>query len=121
MPIDFLKLNEKNKDFFESVYQVVRLIPAGRATSYGAIANYLGAKSGARMVGWAMNAAHHQQEYVPAHRVVNRIGVLSGRHHFPAEAPMQAQLEAEGIQVENDQIIDFKSIFWDPSKELSWD
>lgn len=121
MPIDFLKLNEKNKDFFESVYQVVRLIPRGRVTSYGAIANYLGAKSGARMVGWAMNAAHHQKEYVPAHRVVNRLGVLSGRHHFPEEQSMQVQLEAEGIKVDNDQILDFKALFWDPSKELSWD
>ena len=76
------KISEKNRDFFELVYQVVRLVPNGRVTSYGAIANYLGAKSGARMVGWAMNAAHFKPD-VPAHRVVNRMGLLSGKHHFP--------------------------------------
>ena len=113
-----IKLSEKNKDFFDSVYQVVRLIPEGRATSYGAIANYLGAKGGARMVGWAMNASHQQKEYVPAHRVVNRNGMLSGKHHFPADQPMQASLEKEGLTVNSDQIVNFKSVFWDPLIEI---
>lgn len=116
-----IKLSEKNKDFFEQVYQVVRLIPKGRATSYGAIANYLGTKSGARMVGWAINAAHAQNEYVPAHRVVNRNGMLSGKHHFPEDAPMQQCLEDEGIQVKEDKIESFASVFWDPSSELNFD
>ena len=121
MALETIKLSEKNKDFFEAVYQVVRLVPKGRATSYGTIANYLGTKSGARMVGWAMNAAHQQEQYVPAHRVVNRNGILSGKHHFPEDAPMQESLEKEGIKVENDRIVDFKSIFWDPSIELNFD
>jgi len=116
-----LKLSEKNKDFFEMVYQVVRLIPEGRVTSYGAIANYLGRRGGARMVGWAMNASHTQREYVPAHRVVNRNGVLSGKHHFPAEKPMQLSLEQEGIEVKEDQILEFEKFFWDPQQELDWD
>ena len=116
-----LKLSEKNKDFFEMVYQLVRLIPEGRVTSYGAIANYLGRKGGARMVGWAMNASHTQPDYVPAHRVVNRNGVLSGKHHFPAETPMQKSLEQEGISIENDQLVEFEEHFWDPQKELDWD
>lgn len=103
------------------VYQVVRLIPEGRVTSYGAIANYLGRKGGARMVGWAMNASHNQKEYVPAHRVVNRNGVLSGKHHFPADKPMQLSLEQEGIEVKDHQILGFEQFFWDPQKELDWD
>ena len=113
-----LKLSEKNKDFFEAVFQVVRLIPFGRATSYGAIAKYLGSARGARMVGWAMNASHQQKEFVPAHRVVNRIGLLSGRHHFSTPTAMQEALEKEGIQVKEDQIVDFQSVYWDPAKEL---
>lgn len=111
------KISEKNRDFFEQVYQVVVLIPKGRVTSYGAIANYLGAKSGARMVGWAMNAAHSRPE-VPAHRVVNRSGLLTGKHHFPADRPMQEQLEAEGVRIIEDQVQGFDSLFWDPSKEI---
>ncbi|KAA3652533.1 MAG: cysteine methyltransferase [Bacteroidetes bacterium] len=114
-----IKLSEKNKDFFEMVYQVVRLIPAGRVSSYGAVAKYLGAARGARMVGWAMNASHAQAEYVPAHRVVNRLGMLSGKAHFPSESPMQKSLEAEGIEVIDDQVQDFKRLFWDPSIEVS--
>ncbi|MFZ9612681.1 MAG: MGMT family protein [Crocinitomicaceae bacterium] len=110
-------LNAKNKDFFEQVYQVVNLIPKGRATSYGAIANYLGSKRGARMVGWAMNASH-QLPGIPAHRVVNRNGLLSGKMHFSTPETMQQALEAEGIYIQNDQIQDFDKIFWDPSKEL---
>ncbi len=120
MPIKPIKLSEKNKDFFDLVYQVVRLIPKGKVSSYGAIANYLGTKSGARMVGWAMNASHSQEIYVPAHRVVNRLGLLSGKNHFPEEIPMQKSLEEEGIKIIDDQIIDFESHFWDPQKELDF-
>jgi methylated-DNA-protein-cysteine methyltransferase-like protein len=111
------KISEKNRDFFELVYQVVELIPSGRVTSYGAIANYLGAKSGARMVGWAMNAAHSRPQ-IPAHRVVNRSGLLTGKHHFPADRPMQEQLEAEGVRIIEDQVQNFDRLFWDPSKEI---
>ena len=107
-----------NKDFFEQVYQVVKLIPKGRVTSYGAIGNYLGAKKSARMVGWAMNASHENLD-IPAHRVVNRIGLLTGKFHFEKESTMQERLESEGITVEKDQIQNFKIIFWDPNKELA--
>lgn len=102
-------------DFFRDVYEVVKLIPRGRVTSYGAIATYLGTKMSARMVGWAMNAA---PAGVPAHRVVNRNGLLTGKHHFATPDTMQQMLEKEGIQVVNDQIVDFKRHFWDPAKEL---
>ena len=107
------------ENFFALVYEVVKLIPPGRVTSYGAIANYLGAKGSARMVGWAMNAAHNLPE-VPAHRVVNRQGLLTGRHHFDPRNPMQARLEAEGIEVVDHQIREFASVFWDPAVELAW-
>lgn len=108
----------EKSDFFQDVYQVVRLIPYGRVTSYGAIAEYLGTKGSARMVGWAMNAAHNQAD-VPAHRVVNRNGILSGKHHFGEPDAMQKLLEAEGVEVINDQIQNFEKIFWNPSIELS--
>ena len=108
----------ENPDFFQLVYQVAREVPFGRATSYGAIAAYLGSKSGARMVGWAMNNAHHQSPPVPAHRVVNRNGQLTGKHHFETPFIMQALLEQEGIKVKNDQIQNFETIFWNPIKEL---
>ncbi len=111
-------MNAKNKDFFELVFQVVKLIPHGRVTSYGAIAKYLGSKSGARMVGWAMNASH-QYEGIPAHRVVNRNGLLSGKMHFPTPDSMQQSLESEGIEIIEDQIQYFSEIFWDPSQELN--
>lgn len=111
------KIGEKNNDFFEQVYQLVRMIPKGRVTSYGAIANYLGSKGGARMVGWAMNASHKLPD-IPAHRVVNRNGVLSGKHHFPEDRPMQEQLEQEGVKVEDDQVLNFERLFWDPAKEI---
>ena len=101
---------------FDAIYAVVRLIPTGRVSTYGAIAAYLGMKSGARMVGWAMNASHTLPD-VPAHRVVNRVGALSGKHFFGGNR-MQELLESEGVQVENDQILDFKNKFWDPSLEL---
>ena len=113
-----MKLSEKNKDFFKNVYDVARLIPEGRVTSYGAIAKYLGAARSARMVGWAMNGAHSQVEPVPAHRVVNRQGLLTGKGHFPTPFAMQEALEAEGVKVEDDQVCDFKKLFWDPSTEL---
>jgi len=105
-------------NFFKDVYDVVRQIPAGRVTSYGAIAQYLGVKSGARMVGWAMNASFTEKEYVPAHRVVNRKGLLTGKHHFSNPNAMEDRLKAEGIEVENDQITQFEKYYWDPSKEL---
>ncbi|MFW5755255.1 MAG: MGMT family protein [Tangfeifania sp.] len=105
-------------DFFEKVYEVVKLIPAGRVTSYGAIAKYLGAAGSARMVGWAMNASHSHAEFVPAHRVVNRNGLLTGKHHFDTPDAMEELLENEGLKVKNNKIINFKDRFWDPSIEL---
>ena len=104
--------------FFTKVYELVKLIPFGRVTSYGAIAEYLGTKGSARMVGWAMNQSHSTPDNIPAHRVVNRMGLLTGKHHFGGPAIMQQLLESEGIQVKNDCIIDFEKVFWDPSKEL---
>lgn|SRR5690606_11875848 len=109
----------ENTDFFQLVYQVVREIPYGRATSYGAIAAYLGAKRSSRMVGWAMNNAHHQQPPVPAHRVVNRNGMLTGKNHFETPFLMQQLLEKEGVVVKNDQIQNFDALFWNPMKELA--
>ncbi|MDR5589303.1 MGMT family protein [Christiangramia sp. SM2212] len=107
-----------NSGFFKKVYEVCKLIPRGRVTSYGAIAKYLGAAKSARMVGWAMNSSHNLED-VPAHRVVNRNGVLTGKHHFGGSNAMQQLLEEEGIPVKELQIIDFKQYFWDPMKELS--
>jgi len=104
--------------FFEDVWEVVRLIPKGRVSSYGAIATYLGTKLSARMVGWAMNGAHRVKPKVPAHRVVNRNGMLSGKMHFETPTAMQALLEKEKIRVKNDTIIDFEKHFWDPMQEL---
>jgi len=100
--------------FFDRVYQVVKLIPYGRVTSYGAIAEYLGSKGSSRMVGWAMNASHHSTERIPAHRVVNRQGLLTGKNHFGSSTMMQQLLESEGIRVENDRIVDFEKLFWSP-------
>lgn len=102
---------------FSDVYEVVKLIPSGRVTSYGAIAAYLGLKSGARMVGWAMNAAH-QFDDVPAHRVLNRNGLLTGRMHFSTPEKMQELLEQEGLLVLENQVQDFNAVFWDPVIEL---
>ncbi len=104
--------------FFEKVYAVVRQIPYGRVTSYRAIARYLGTEGSARMVGWAMNNAHTSTVEIPAHRVVNRIGALTGKNHFGGPNIMQQLLESEGIMVIDDQIADFEKHFWDPSKEL---
>jgi methylated-DNA-protein-cysteine methyltransferase-like protein len=106
-------------DFYQRVYEVVRQIPVGRVTSYGAIARYLGTAGSSRMVGWAMNLAHHQGEYVPAHRVVNRNGLLTGKVHFGSSEVMRELLENEGITIENDCVTDFTRLFWDPMKELS--
>ncbi len=108
----------KNENFFQRVYEVCRLIPEGRVTSYGAIAKFLGAARSARMVGWAMNNSHKQEEPVPAHRVVNRIGLLTGKFHFGETTMMEQLLNNEGIEVENNQIKNFKEIFWDPTEEL---
>lgn len=105
--------------FFAAVYEVVRQIPAGRVTSYGAIAEALGARSAARMVGWAMNGAHAIHPPVPAHRVVNRKGLLTGKIHFATPTHMQELLEAEGIQVTGDQVQDFDRLFWDPKESLA--
>ncbi len=107
----------ESKNFFDDVYDVVRQIPVGRVTSYGSIAKFLGSKLSARMVGWAMNACHGMPD-VPAHRVVNRNGILSGKHFFGSPTAMQELLEQEGIRVENDKIRDFKTAYWDPSAEL---
>ncbi|MBA2610971.1 MAG: MGMT family protein [Bacteroidetes bacterium] len=107
-----------DKDFFQMVYQVVRLIPKGRVTSYGAIAAYLGAKSSSRVVGYAMNGAHNVKPKVPAHRVVNRNGLLTGKHHFDTPYQMQELLEKEKIKVKDDKVVDFKKLYWDPFEEL---
>ncbi|MCX2742944.1 MGMT family protein [Mangrovivirga sp. M17] len=105
------------ESFFKDVYEVVKLVPHGRVTSYGAIANYLGAKSSARMVGWAMNSSHNIPD-VPAHRVVNRNGMLTGKHHFETPDRMEELLNREGVLVKSDKVQNFKEIFWDPSLEL---
>lgn len=110
-------MNEKSKFNFSDVYEVVKLVPKGRVTTYGAIAAYLGLKSGARMVGWAMNAAHTLPD-VPAQRVLNRNGLLTGRMHFATPTAMQELLEKEGLNVIENQVQDFDTVFWDPSTEL---
>ena len=108
----------KQYSIFEDVYSVVRQIPNGRVTSFGAIAKYLGTKLSARMVGWAMNGAHVANPSVPAQRVVNRNGMLSGKAHFSTPTKMQELLEKEKIKVEDDTVVDFEKLFWDPAKEL---
>lgn len=107
----------EQKDFFQRVYDVVRLVPAGRVTSYGAIARYLGAARSSRAVGYAMNAAHSLED-VPAQRVVNRIGLLTGKHHFQGTNLMQQLLESEGHTIKQNQVQNFKEVFWDPALEL---
>ena len=106
-------------NFFDRVYKIARLIPFGRVTSYGAIAAYLGAAKSARMVGWAMNNSHNQKDEVPAHRVVNRKGLLTGKHHFKGTNLMQQLLENEGIVIVENQIQQFEKFFWSPVEELS--
>ncbi len=110
--------NQKQYTFFEDVYAVVRQIPKGRVTSYGAIAAFVGTRLSARMVGWAMNAASLAKPKVPAHRVVNRNGMLTGRHHFATPTLMEELLKKEKILVEDETIVDFKTLFWDPAIEL---
>lgn len=112
------KKAQKDNSFFIDVYEVARLVPKGRVTTYGAIARYLGTAGSSRMVGWAMNGSHRQIPPVPAQRVVNRIGLLTGKHHFGSPDLMQQLLENEGVAVENDRVVDFKLLFWDPSEEL---
>ncbi|MCU0455997.1 MAG: MGMT family protein [Bacteroidales bacterium] len=109
----------KDSDFFAMVYEVTRLIPYGRVTSYGAIARYLGSGRSARMVGWALNASHSRPEFIPAHRVVNRNGMLTGKHHFGNSTTMQQLLANEGIIVADDCIVNFRELFWDPGSELN--
>ena len=109
-------MNDDN--FFSKVYQVVALIPYGRVTSYGGIAGYLGSRGSARMVGWAMNAAHKSMVPIPAHRVVNRNGLLTGKAHFDGADVMRQLLESEGIILRDDQIVNFNKVFWDPTIEL---
>jgi methylated-DNA-protein-cysteine methyltransferase-like protein len=120
-PKAVLPSGRKDLSFFEQVYDVVRLIPKGRVTSYGAIAEYLGTRMSARMVGWAMNGAHNISPKVPAHRVVNRNGMLSGKAHFATPTLMEELLAKEKIFVKDDIIQDFKTKYWDPSIELSLD
>ncbi len=114
-----MKSGKKNDDgFFSRVYEVTKLIPRGRVTSYGAIARYLGTAGSSRMVGWAMNNSHYIDEFIPAHRVVNRFGILTGKHHFPGTGMMQELLENEGVIIEDNKIMNFETIFWDPNREL---
>lgn len=105
-----------NDGFFSQVYEVTKLIPYGRVTSYGAIAAYLGAPGAARMVGWALNNSHYLPEFIPAHRVVNRNGLLTGKHHFPGENVMKDLLQSEGVEVVENQVKDFQRLFWDPNR-----
>ncbi len=111
---------KREENFFELVFEVARQIPKGKVTSYGAIAACLGTKSSARMVGWAMNGAHSVKPKVPAHRVVNRNGMLTGKFHFSPPERMQQLLKKDGIKVKDDQVVDFKNVFWDPVTELSF-
>ena len=108
----------QNSGFFQGVYEVTRKIPHGRVTTYGAIARYLGSPGAARMVGWAMNQSHTASQYVPAHRVVNRVGLLTGKHHFEGTDLMQELLENEGAQIEENRVVNMKDMFWDPMEEL---
>ncbi len=112
------KSTVKEYSFFADVFDVVRQIPKGRVTSYGAIAVYLGTKLSARMVGWAMNAAGTAKPKVPAQRVVNRNGMLSGKHHFGTPTAMEEALKKDGVKVKNDTVVNFKELFWDPTTEL---
>jgi methylated-DNA-protein-cysteine methyltransferase related protein len=109
---------QSNNDFFTRVYEVTRLIPFGRVTYYGTISRYLGTGRSARMVGWALNICHTNPEFIPAHRVVNRNGLLTGKRHFGNSSTMQQLLENEGLIIEDDRVLNFREKFWDPSAEL---
>ena len=111
---------KRDENFFELVFEVVRQVPKGRVTSYGAVAACLGTKLSARMVGWAMNAAGNVKPKVPAHRVVNRLGILSGKHHFRPPSKMEALLKKEGIKIKEDKVVDFDKLFWNPAEELGF-
>ena len=113
-----MNYSEKSENFFQLVYKVCREIPKGRVTSYGTIAKYLGSGRSSRMVGWAMNNAHQQSPSVPAHRVANRNGLLTGKTHFSHPKEMEILLQKEGVEVENDKILNFKKVFWDPNIEI---
>jgi methylated-DNA-protein-cysteine methyltransferase-like protein len=113
--------SKNNSDFFNSVYEIVRLIPKGRVSTYGAIAKCLGAPRSSRLVGYAMNNSHAQFPKVPAHRVVNRNGLLTGKHHFSSPFEMEELLKKEGVHVNNDSITNFKAIFWDPENLIKTD
>ena len=113
-----MQYTAKTNDFFQNVFDVIRLIPKGRVTSYGAIAKYLGTGGSSRMVGWAMNASHHVKPKVPAHRVVNRNGMLTGKAHFATPTLMEELLLKEKIKVKNETVLDFEKLFWDPVIEL---
>ena len=115
-----MKYSEQTQDFFEQVYEVVRLIPEGRVTSYGSIAKALGTPKSSRIVGWAMNASHKHPD-IPAHRVLNRNGLLTGKMHFESPTRMQELLEKEGVKVEKDKVVDFQRLFWDVQEELGKD
>ena len=106
-----------SKDFFQKVYEVVKMIPSGRVSTYGLIAKYLGSVKSSRVVGYAMNASHQNSD-IPAHRVVNRLGILTGKHHFSGTTLMKNLLESEGVKIQNDRVVNFKKVVWDPSKEL---
>ena len=106
-----------SKDFFQKVYEVVKMIPPGRVSTYGLIAKYLGSAKSSRVVGYAMNASHQNSD-IPAHRVVNRLGILTGKHHFSGTTLMKNLLESEGVKIQNDRVLNFKKVVWDPSKEL---
>jgi methylated-DNA-protein-cysteine methyltransferase-like protein len=113
-----LSYSTDTRNFFEDVFELVRLIPKGRVTNYGSLARYLGSGKSSRMVGWAMNASHNVEPIVPAQRVVNRNGFLTGKNHFETPTTMQELLEKEGIQVKNDKVVNFTELYWDPSIEL---
>lgn len=112
------RASTSDDNFFKMVYEVTRMVPYGRVTTYGAIARYLGAARSARMVGWALNSSTHLDDWLPAHRVVNRKGLLTGKIHFPGSNTMQQLLESEGIRVEDNAVVDFEKHFWDPNVEL---
>ena len=112
------KQTPDKSNFFEDVFDVVRQIPKGRVTNYGSIAKYLGSGLSSRMVGWAMNASHMMKPKVPAHRVVNRNGMLTGKHHFPTPTTMETLLEKEGVKVISDKVVEFKELYWDPAVGL---
>ncbi|QED38761.1 MGMT family protein [Antarcticibacterium arcticum] len=107
----------KENSFFDRVYEVVKLVPYGRVTSYGAIARYLGSAGSSRMVGWALNNSHKLED-IPAQRVVNRMGMLTGKHHFGGTNAMQQMLESEGVKVKDNQVVNFDKLYWDPALEL---